>query len=168
KEKWHPVKAKEVRPGVFHGIGLAAHECSHGAGGEPATGQITLNGDGTASILSASNEIGGGERTMMKLIATEALGMPWESVSITPYIDTDTMTDTGGSGGSRQTDSGGWGVYDAALDARKQLFAAAAAKASADAKKANKPDPGVVGDDLTVDGQFVKSTKDHGYQMPMS
>src|SRR5205823_13961981 len=140
-QKWHPAKAKEVRPGVYHGIGLAAHECSHGAGGEPATGQIQLNADGTASIISASNEIGGGERTMMKIIATEALGMYWDAVSITPYVDTDLSTDTGTSGGSRQTDSAGWGVYDAALDVRKQLFAAAVAKAQADAKKANKPAP---------------------------
>jgi CO/xanthine dehydrogenase Mo-binding subunit len=166
--KWHPAKAKEVRPGVFHGIGLAAHECSHGAGGEPATGQVQFNGDGTVSIISASNEIGSGQRTMMKIIATEALGMPWEAVTITPYIDSDTMTDTGGSGGSRQTNGGGWGVYDAALDARKQLFAAAAAKTSADAKKANKPDPGVVADDLTIDGKFVKSTKDPGFQMSIA
>jgi len=168
KQVWHAPKAKEVRPGVFHGVGLAAHECSHGAGGEPATGQVQFNGDGTVSIISASNEIGGGERTMMKIIATEALGMPWEAVTITPYIDTDTMTDTGGSGGSRQTDSGGWGVYDAALDARKQLFAAAAAKSSADAKKANKPDPGINADDLTIDGRFVKSTKDPGFQVSIS
>jgi len=167
-QKWHAARAKEVRPGVFHGIGLAAHECSHGAGGEPATGQVQFNGDGTVSIISASNEIGGGERTMMKIIATEALGMPWESVTITPYIDTDTMTDTGGSGGSRQTDSGGWGVYDAALDARKQLFAFAAAKAGADAKKANKPDPAVNPDDLTIDGKFIKSSKDPGFQMSIS
>ncbi|TME38405.1 MAG: xanthine dehydrogenase family protein molybdopterin-binding subunit [Chloroflexi bacterium] len=143
KEKWHAAKAKEVRPGVFHGIGLAAHECSHGAGGEPATGQITLNGDGTASIVSASNEIGGGERTMMKLIAVEALGMAWESVNITPFIDTDLSTDTGGS-------------------------VAAATKAAADAKKANKPDPQVNPADLTIDGKFVKSTKDPAFQMSIS
>jgi len=167
-QKFHAPKAKEVRPGVFHGIGMAAHECSHGAGGEPATGQIQMNGDGTASIISASNEIGSGQRTMMKLIATEALGMPWDMVTITPYIDTDLTTDTGGSGGSRQTDSGGWGVYDAALDVRKQLFDAAAAKAAADAKKANKPDPGVNAADLTIDGKFVKSTKDPGFQMSIS
>jgi len=165
---WHAPKAKEVRPGVFHGIGMAAHECSHGAGGEPATGAIQMNGDGTASIISASNEIGGGERTMMKLIATEALGMSWDAVNIAIGIDTDLTTDTGGSGGSRQTDSGGWGVYDAALDVRKQLFAAAAAKASADAKKANKPDPAVKPEDLTIDGKFVKSTTDPGFQMSIS
>ncbi|HEX8966731.1 MAG TPA: molybdopterin cofactor-binding domain-containing protein, partial [Chloroflexota bacterium] len=131
-------------------------------------GQISLNADGTASIISASNEIGGGERTMMKLIATEALGMPWESVNITTYVDTDLTTDTGGSGGSRQTDSGGWGVYDAALDIRRQLFAAAAAKASADAKTANKPDPQVNAADLTIDGKFVKSTTDPSFQMSIS
>jgi CO/xanthine dehydrogenase Mo-binding subunit len=168
KEKFHAPKAKEVRPGVFHGIGLAAHECSHGAGGEPATGQVQFNGDGTVSIISASNEIGGGERTMMKIIATEALGMPWDSVTITPYIDSDTMTDTGGSGGSRQTNGGGWGVYDAAMDARKQLFAAAVLKAQADAKKANKPAPEVTADDLTIEGKFVKSTKDAAFQMSIS
>jgi len=165
---FHAPRAKEVRPGVFHGVGMAAHECSHGAGGEPATGQVQFNGDGTVSIISASNEIGSGQRTMMKLIATEALGMPWEAVNITPYIDTDVMTDTGGSGGSRQTDSGGWGVYDAAIDARKQLFAAASAKAAGDAKKANKPDPAVNADDLTIDGRFVKSSKDPGFQMSIS
>jgi len=168
KSKFHAAKANEVRPGVFHGIGMAAHECSHGAGGEPATGQVQLNGDGTVSIISASNEIGSGQRTMMKIIATEALGVPWEQVNITPYIDTDTMTDTGGSGGSRQTDSGGWGVYDAALDARRQLFQFAVAKGQADAKKANKPDPGVNPDDLTIDGKFVKSSKDPSFQMSIS
>jgi len=82
--KWHAAKANQVRPGVYHGIGMAAHECSHGAGGEPDTGQIQLNGDGTASVISASNEIGSGQRSMMKIIATEALGMPWDAVSITP------------------------------------------------------------------------------------
>jgi len=168
KEKFHAPKAKEVRPGVYHGIGLAAHECSHGAGGEPATGQVQFNGDGTVSIISASNEIGSGQRTMMKLITAEALSMPWDAINITPYIDTDTMTDTGGSGGSRQTNSGGWGVYDAALDARKQLFVATAAKAAADAKKANKPDPAMNPDDLTIDGKFVKSSRDPAFQMSIS
>lgn len=166
--KWHAAKANEVRPGVFHGIGLAAHECSHGAGGEPATGQIQLNGDGTASIISASNEIGSGQRSMMKLIAVEALGMPWDSVAITPWVDTDLTTDTGGSGGSRQTDSAGWGVYDAALDVRRQLFAAAAAKAKNDALKAKKDDPNVNPGDLTIDGKFVKSTTDPAFQMSIS
>jgi CO/xanthine dehydrogenase Mo-binding subunit len=166
-QKWHAPKANEVRPGVFHGIGLAAHECSHGAGGEPATGAIQMNGDGTASIISASNEIGGGERTMMKIIATEALGMPWDAVNITPYIGTDLTTDTGGSGGSRQTNSGGWGVYDAALDVRKQLFDAAVLRIQSDAQKANRT-VDVSAADLTIDGKFVVSTKDPSIKLSIS
>ena len=50
KQNWHAPKAKEVRPGVFHGIGLAAHACSHGAGGNPATGQVIVNTDGTVAV----------------------------------------------------------------------------------------------------------------------
>ena len=41
-------------------------------------------------------------------------------------------------------------------------------KAAADAKKANKPDPDVNPDDLTIDGKFVKSTKDPSFQMSIS
>ena len=119
KQKWHPAKAKEVRPGVFHGVGLAAHACSHGAGGQPATGTILLNPDGSIEAVSGSTEIGGGERTQMRMIAAEALGVPYETVSISPSVDTDVTTDTGVSGGSQQTNSGGWGMYDAAMDARK-------------------------------------------------
>jgi len=28
KQQWHAPRAKEVRPGVFHGIGFALHACS--------------------------------------------------------------------------------------------------------------------------------------------
>src|SRR4029077_18918128 len=54
------------------------------------------------------------------------------------------------------------------LEVRKQLFDAAAAKAKSDAAKANKPDPGVNAADLTIDGKFIKSTKDPAFQMSIS
>src|SRR5437667_1602372 len=101
--KWHQPKAKEVRPGIFHGIGLAAHTCSHGAGGNPSTGQIVINNDGSVQAISASNDVGGGPRTTMLMIAAEALGIPLTRVSIATYVDTDNTTDTGGTNGSRQT-----------------------------------------------------------------
>ncbi len=157
KQKWHAPKAKQVSPGVFHGIGLALHTCTHGAGGEPATGHVMFQGDGTLTVVSASNEIGPGERTMMAMIAAEALGMPMASISITPYIDTDLTTDTGSSGGSRQTNSGGWGVYDAAIDARTQLFQYAAQKVRSDAKGRAVD---VAPEDFKIDGKFVVSQKD--------
>ena len=74
KQNWHPPKAKEVRGGVFHGIGLAAHACSHGAGGSPSTGQVIVNTDGSVQCVSASNDIGPGERTTMAMIAAESIG----------------------------------------------------------------------------------------------
>ncbi|HEY1297348.1 MAG TPA: xanthine dehydrogenase family protein molybdopterin-binding subunit [Chloroflexota bacterium] len=166
-QKWHAPKANQVRPGVYHGIGMALHTCSHGAGGEPATGQVQINGDGTVQIISASNEIGEGSRTMVKIVAAEALGVPWESINIVPYVDTDLTTDTGGSGGSRQVDSGGWGAYDAAMDAKRQLFAATVARAQADAKKANKTTD-VAPEDLYIDGKFIKSSKDSSLQYSIS
>jgi len=82
KQNWHAPKTKEVRPGVFHGIGLAAHLCSHGAGSNPATGQVIVNTDGSVQLSSASNEIGDGQRTTMTMIAAESLGVPMNSVSI--------------------------------------------------------------------------------------
>jgi CO/xanthine dehydrogenase Mo-binding subunit len=166
-QKWHAAKANQVRPGVYHGIGMALHVCSHGAGGEPATGQVQINGDGTVQIISASNEIGEGSRTMVKIVVAEALGLPWESINIVPYVDTDLTTDTGSSGGSRQVDSGGWGAYDAAMDAKRQLFAATVNRAKADAAKANKT-VDVNPDDLYIDGKFVKSHADSTLQYSIS
>jgi CO/xanthine dehydrogenase Mo-binding subunit len=122
KAKWHAPKAKEVRPGVFHGIGIASHTCSHGAGGAPSTATVVVNADGTLSVVSAAAEVGPGERTVMAMIASEALGIPYELTSISPDVDTDFTSDTGNTAGSRQTISGGWGVYEAAIDARQQLL----------------------------------------------
>jgi CO/xanthine dehydrogenase Mo-binding subunit len=127
-----------VRPGVFHGIGLAAHACSHGAGADPATGQLIVNTDGSVQCVSGTAEIGPGERTQMTMIAAEALGVPLDQVTIATYVDTDNTTDTGGTNGSRQTNSGGRGMYEAALDAKHQILELAAEKMVSDAKRKNE------------------------------
>jgi xanthine dehydrogenase molybdenum-binding subunit len=125
-QKWHAPGANEVRPGVFHGIGLAIHTCSHGAGGHPSTATIVVNNDGTVDVISAATEVGSGQRTVMAMIAAEALGVPYENVGIAVGVDTALTVDTGNSAGSRQTNSGGWGVYEAAIDAKTQILAGAA------------------------------------------
>ncbi|HWP85244.1 MAG TPA: xanthine dehydrogenase family protein molybdopterin-binding subunit [Terriglobia bacterium] len=138
KQKWHPPRARQVRPGVYHGIGLAAHACSHGAGTNPATGQVIVNTDGSVQCVSGSTEIGPGERTQMAMIAAEALGVPLEQVSIATYVDTDNTTDTGSTSGSRQTNTGGRGMYEAAMDARRQILEYAAKKFVDDARRQNR------------------------------
>jgi CO/xanthine dehydrogenase Mo-binding subunit len=125
-QKWHAPGANEVRPGVFHGIGLAAHTCSHGAGGHPSTATIAVYNDGRVDVISAATEVGSGQRTTMAMIAAEALGVPLETVNIAVGVDTHLTVDTGNSAGSRQTNSGGWGVYEAAIDAKNQILVGAA------------------------------------------
>src|SRR2546426_12484979 len=138
KEKWHAPRTHEVRPGIFHGIGLAAHACSHGAGTNPATGQVIVNPDGSAQCVAGGTEIGLGQRTEMAMIAAEALGIPLTRVSIATYVDTDNTTDTGGTNGSRQTNTGGRGIYEAAIDAKRQILVYAAERLAADAKRRNQ------------------------------
>ena len=116
QQKWHAPKANQVRPGVYHGIGMAAHACSHGAGGNPASGQVIINSDGTVQCISANNDIGDGQRTQMMMIVAEALGVPLTSVTITAFVDTDLTTDASGTFGSQQTNTGGRGMYEAATD----------------------------------------------------
>jgi xanthine dehydrogenase molybdenum-binding subunit len=138
KTNWHAPKAKEVRPGVFHGVALSAHVCSHGAGSNPATGQVIINTDGSVQLSTASNEIGDGQRTTMLMIAAESLGVPLSAVTVTAYVDTDLTTDTVGSFGSIQTNTGGRGMYEAGQEARRQVLDWGAKKFIDDAKKANQ------------------------------
>jgi len=135
QQNWHAPKAKEVRPGVFHGVALAAHACSHGAGGNAATGQLIINTDGSVQAISATNDIGDGQRSLMAMIAAESLGVPLYAVSITLAVDTDSTTDASGTFGSQQTNTGGRGMYEAGQDARKQVLDWAARRFVDDAKK---------------------------------
>jgi xanthine dehydrogenase molybdenum-binding subunit len=94
----------------------------------------------------------------MAMIAAESLGVPMNSVSITTYIDTDLTTDTVGTFGSIQTNTGGRGMYEAGQEARRQLLDWGAKKFIDDAKKANQT-LDVKADDIDLkDGMlFVKS-----------
>jgi CO/xanthine dehydrogenase Mo-binding subunit len=140
KERWHSPKTREVRPGVFHGIGMAAHSCVHGAGGAPSTGMVVVNSDGTMTVNSGAAEVGPGERTTMAMIAAEVMGLPLSRVRISVDVDSDVTADTGVTAGSRQTISGGWGVYEAAQDAKAQLLDWAVKKLVDDGKKKNPPE----------------------------
>lgn len=123
-DKWHAPGTNEVRPGVFHGIGIASHSCSHG-GGLGGRGMVVVNPDGSMNVISASNDLGGGQRTEMAMIGAETVGIPFEKVHITPYVDTDNTADTIGTFGSLQTNTGGSGVYEAGMDAKRQILSLA-------------------------------------------
>jgi len=169
KDKWHPAKAREVRPGVFHGIGLAAHSCNHGAGGAPSTGQVVINADGTMTVVSGAAEVGPGERTVMAMMAAEVMGLPLSRVRIAHEVDSDYSSDTGVTAGSRQTISGGWGVYEAAQDAKAQLLDWAVKKLVDDGKKKNPPETVTVKpEDLDVARGVIVFKDDANKKVPVA
>src|SRR5439155_12260067 len=58
------------------GVGLAAHNWVGGAGHPPGYAWIKLNADGTADVITGTQDIGTGTRTGLTQIAAEALGLP--------------------------------------------------------------------------------------------
>ena len=105
-----------------HGVGLALCEWRSGSG--PSTASISVNDDGTVSLLTGSVDISGSD-TSLAAIAAEALGIPMESVVVSKR-DTDQAPYTGQSGGSRIVYSQGTAVQRAAENTIEKLTALAA------------------------------------------
>ncbi|MCY4556332.1 MAG: xanthine dehydrogenase family protein molybdopterin-binding subunit [Chloroflexi bacterium] len=105
-----------------HGVGLALCEWRSGSG--PSTAAISVNDDGTVSLLTGSVDISGSD-TSLAAIAAEALGIPMENVVVSKR-DTDQAPYTGQSGGSRIVYSQGTAVQRAAENTVEKLTALAA------------------------------------------
>ncbi len=101
-------------------------------GGPPAYATVRINPDGTIDVLTGSQDLGTGARTVFAQIAAEALGAAISDVR-TVLGDTERLPYTGNSWGSQTTASVGPAVRMAAEDARAKLFDAAAAMLGADA-----------------------------------
>ncbi len=118
KEKMSlPRKSEEGR-----GIGISLGEWRSGSG--PSTASISVNEDGTVSLLTGSVDISGSD-TSLAQIAAETLGVELDQV-IVAKRDTDMAPFTGPSGGSRIVYSQGKAVQMAAEDARDRLVGLAA------------------------------------------
>jgi CO/xanthine dehydrogenase Mo-binding subunit len=106
------------------GIGFAAHDWG-GGGHPPGYAWVKLNPDGTADVVTGTQDIGTGTRTGLAQVAAEELGMPIEDVRIH-------LGDTGYgpyapvSSGSATQATIGPAIRAAAFDAKRQLFEAAA------------------------------------------
>ena len=111
---------KEMPEG--HGVGIALCEWRSGTG--PSTASISVNEDGTVSLLTGSVDISGSD-TSLASIAAESLGINLDQV-IVAKRDTDLAPFTGPSGGSRIVYSQGKAVEMAAEDVRHKLASLAA------------------------------------------
>jgi xanthine dehydrogenase YagR molybdenum-binding subunit len=107
------------------GIGIAAHDWG-GSGYPPAYAWIKLNSDGTADVITATQDIGTGTRTALTQVAAEELGLPVERVVL--YLgDTANGPYAPASAGSATQATLGPAVRAAAADVKQQLLKAAAA-----------------------------------------
>jgi CO/xanthine dehydrogenase Mo-binding subunit len=108
-----PKKLEEGR-----GVGISVGEWRSGSG--PSTAAISVNEDGTISLLTGSVDISGSD-TSLAQIAAEALGLRLDQVVVAAR-NTDMAPFTGPSGGSRIVYSQGRAVQNAAEDAKAKLL----------------------------------------------
>ena len=107
------------------GIGLAAHDWIGGAGHPPGYAWVKWNADGSVDVVAGTHDIGTGSTTGLSQIAAEELSLPIEQVALHlgdtaygPYAPV--------SSGSATQATIGPAIQAAAIDARRQLFEAAA------------------------------------------
>lgn len=108
------------------GIGMAS-QIWWGGGGPPAYATIKLNRDGSAHVLSGTQDIGTGTYTFMAQVAAEVLEIPLEKISVT-LGDTGVCPYAPLSGGSMTAPSVAPAVHDAAVQMKAKLISAASAQ----------------------------------------
>jgi CO/xanthine dehydrogenase Mo-binding subunit/CO/xanthine dehydrogenase FAD-binding subunit len=108
------------------GMGCSVHVNGRRSFGDwdGASAIVRINDDGRATIISGEGEIGQGTLTVLRQIAAEELGLPFEDVDIT-RPDTDVHPYALGALASRVTYVAGNAVKNAAAAAARQLLEAA-------------------------------------------
>jgi len=141
--EWHAPRPSEGR--WRRGKGMAAQVWGTG-GGPPAYAIVKINGDGSADVLTGTQDLGTGSRTILAQIAAESLGARLEDVRIV-LGDTERTPYTGPSWGSMTTASVGPAVRVAAEDALRQLLEAASEVLDVQASRLSARDGVISSDD---------------------
>jgi xanthine dehydrogenase molybdenum-binding subunit len=115
--------AQQTGP-LRRGAGMAIG--TWGASLGPSSAEVKLLPDGSVKVSVGVTDIGTGAKTVMALIAAEALGVPLESISVI-WGDTDVAPFSPGESGSRTTGHTGTAVIEACQKVREELLAQAAA-----------------------------------------
>jgi len=120
---WHnreEVKRRRSTGAKRIGFGMAS-QIWGGSGGPPAYALVKINPDGTATVITGTQDIGTGTRTALAQIAAEALSFPISSVKV-ELGDTQFGVYSPLSAGSMTLASVGPAVRAAAEDAKSQLL----------------------------------------------
>ena len=110
-DHWNtPINNGKNNNGKLKGRGIASGYWMNGGGKSSAT--LSVNDDGTVSLLEGSADIGG-TRSSIAMHVAEVLGLKAEDI-IPRIPDTDGVGYTGMTGGSRTTYATGMAAYQAA------------------------------------------------------
>ncbi len=113
-----------THPDLRRGFGMAS-QIWGGGGGPPAHAIIKVNADGTADVITGTQDIGTGTKTVLSQVAAEAMGFRLEDVRV-HVGDTSLGVYAPLSAGSMTVPSMSPAVQMAALDVHKQILAIAA------------------------------------------
>jgi CO/xanthine dehydrogenase Mo-binding subunit len=147
----HPVYTAPLGPG--EGVGVAVG--SWGGARSPAAAGCRVEPDGTVSVLIGTPDISGSS-TGLAMIAAEAFGISAERVRV-DIGDTAVAPHGPTAAGSQTTYSLGGAVYEAALEARRQLL-----EIATEELEAAPEDLDIVDGRVTVKGvpeRYVEITK---------
>jgi len=137
------------------GIGMAAHDWG-GSGYPPAYAGVKLNADGTAEVITGTQDIGTATRTGLTQVAAEELGLPLERVTL--YLgDTAIGPYAPVSAGSATQATVGPAVRAAAADAKGQLLKAAAAFFETDPARLSVVGGRILRDGRRADGLAIEA-----------
>ncbi len=121
---WHDYERPPNNGAKRRGVGIAAHSWMGGSGHPPGYAWIKLNADGSADIITGTQDIGTGARTGLAQVAAEELGVPLDQVAF-HLGDTANGPYAPASAGSATQATIGPALRAAAVDAKRQLLEAA-------------------------------------------
>ena len=132
-------KRRHRKPNRGLGMGCSVHVNGRRSFGDwdGSSAIVRINDDGRATIITGEGEIGQGTLTVLRQIAAEELGSPYDDVDIT-RPDTDVHPYALGALASRVTYVAGNAVKRAAAAALKQLLAAASAQFNLPARRTHR------------------------------
>jgi len=126
RTKWHAPGTKTLPDGRMHGIALTGHMSTFCSMWDPVGAIVNMTKDGKALISAGISRTGGGTVTAMCCIVAEMLGLKFDDVNVGDWGNTDVCSYGGMQAGSSRTITLGAGFYNAAKNAKEDLFAHAA------------------------------------------